>query len=506
MRSLSLALLALIILLSLCPAHHPTPARAQQPAPIGFFGMNTYITGLERQETDYDEGVATLVEMGRAAGVTWAREELSWANLEPAIKGTWNWQPYDTRIIQLAEAGYGIIGMLLTTPGWARKAECKDSYWCPPADPQDYADFVSAIVERYDGDGTDDAPGSPRVAAWQIWNEPNYTETWPASPAEYGALLLAGGQAAKAADPTATVVSGGVYVYDGGYGIKFLGAALDAVPEAATSIDVIAIHPYMPDSPPDRVDIPGLITIWGRIANTQSWMSQRGLALPLWITEVGWSTCDPDRAYCPPEIGKTEQQQANYLLRSHFIALALGVQHLSYFQLEDKFDGAVGNYWQEASILGEGRAYRQKPAYTAYAVMIHYLKGATFTGFGSANTFAYDPYIANPVATYHMRFIRPDGSLVDVLWRNSGTQQVRLPLEAGVSAHLVTWDGTSTPATDPATVTVGEEPVYLVQAAGGSEPAPPPATHTPTTPAPAPIDEISRVVPVEFVVTLLEGL
>jgi hypothetical protein len=458
------------------------PVSSAQPDQMGFFGLNTYITGLERNLNDGPDGIAHLVNLGREAGAGWSREELSWANMEPGTKGIFTWGHYDTRILQLAEAGYGIVGMLLTTPEWARKGECVGSYWCPPANPQDYADFVRAIVERYDGDGHDDAPGSPRVAAWQIWNEPNYQETWPGSPEEYGRLLVAGYTAAKASDPTAVVATGGIYVYDGSHGISFLGNALDAVPEAYQSFDVLAIHPFMPDVPPDHTHVPGnphmpqIITMWGRIWNTRNWMGQRGFGdRPLWITEVGWTTCNPDRGYCSDEVRKDEQQQANYLVRTHAIALALGVQHLSTFQLEDKFDGEAGNYWQEMGIVDtRGNGYRKKAAYTAYQVMADLLAGAAFEGFGPANTYTFNegnPYGANPEARYHLRFRRPDGALVDVLWRNRGTEQVTVPLEPGLQAEVITRDGQHTPAAGSVALVVGEEPVYVHQAASLIPPA-----------------------------------
>src|SRR5437667_409485 len=88
------------------------------------------------------------------------------------------------------------------------------SYW--GMNVYDYAQFAGWMAERYDGDGIDDAPGSPRIAAWEIWNEPNDTQLWPnigggadARKRRYGDLLVAAYQAIKAADPTATVLTGG---------------------------------------------------------------------------------------------------------------------------------------------------------------------------------------------------------------------------------------------------------------------------------------------------------
>lgn len=458
----------------------PPPERPtlNQPDRISIFGMNTYITGLERIEQDGDAGIDRLVSLGREAGVAWAREELSWANFEPGRKGRWNWNYHDARILQLARAGYGIVGALQTTPEWARVDDCRGrdgriaDYWCPPADPQDFGDFVGALVERYDGDGADDAPGSPRIAAWQIWNEPSTRGTWPGSPAEYGNILVAGYAAAKAADPTAIVVTGGVYLYDGmgtdpNDGLPFLNSAFAAVPAAANAFDVLAIHPYMPTAAPDAPIIFATITMWGRITNAQTWLRQHslgGAARPLWISEVGWSTCQPDQSGCPAEVASDEEQQANYLVRTYAIALALGVQHVSYFQLEDKFDGASGSFWGPASILGPRSAgYRPKRAYRAYQIMQQQLAGMSFRGFGEHNTFSYNPSIENPQDLYHLQFTGAGNVRLDLLWRNAGAQNITLAV-AGRSAELITRAGDVTPITSSSVnVTVSEQPVYIRQ-------------------------------------------
>jgi hypothetical protein len=553
---LLLALICLLVATLPVAAQPPAPvAPAAQPTSISFFGMNTYFTGLERNRRDGVEGVNYIIAEGRTLGVAWGREELSWGNLERNGKGQWNWNPFDERIRAAAEAGYGLIGMLLTTPAWARVPDCQarinrygaagvttQDYWCPPANPQDFADYVRTVVERYDGDGVDDAPGSPRIAVWQIGNEPNAWETWPGSPAEFADMALAGYAAAKAADPTAVVAMGGLYIFDGAWndgighqdGLRFLDQALAARPALWGAFDALAIHPYMPDVAPDQPGIYGQVTYWGRLATARRWLDDRtpvygGPPKPLWISEVGWSTCTADqadcfvggtagaqvasptdappaRAYYPPAraagpegaqpageiaalIGKTEQQQADYLVRAHALALAQGIQHLSWFQLEDKFDGSARNFWEEAAILRTaGEGYARKPAATAYAVLTTLLNGALFTGFGPLHTFTYVPTTGTAPARFHLRFTTPRGEIVDLLWRNSGVETLGLALEANRTARLFSRDGAvlaQFPAGATASLPIGEAPIYLVQAPPNTlnvAPARPGLLVTPTDP------------------------
>jgi hypothetical protein len=505
--------------------------------------MNTYFTGLERLSRDQEAGTTALVQLGRQAGINWAREELSWGNLERNGKGHWEWDLFDRRLRQMADAGYGITGMLLTTPKWARVADCRQrieryaaygvttqDYWCPPANPADFADYVRATVERYDGDGYNDAPGSPRVAAWQIGNEPNHWETWPGSPAEYAALLRAGYAAAKAADPGAIVATGGLYVIDGSWsdgighndGLAFMDAVLAADPAAWSAFDALAIHPFMPDVAPDQPGILASVTLWGRIQTSRNWLAERtarygGPVRPLWISEIGWSNCSITEIDCyiggtalsgttrdyraalgyrtfpaPPTeneaalqglvfMGKTEEQQANYLLRAHAIARALGVAHLSYFQFEDKFDGSARNFWEEASILRPlSSGYQPRQAYYAYAAMQQQIGNAQYLGLGPLHNYVYDPAApANPPAVYHLRFLSPDNVIIDLLWSSGDPVAVRLGLEAGRATGLVDRDGgvlaLEVAADGSVALTLSERPLYLRQS------APPQLAVTPTT-------------------------
>ncbi|NJL33643.1 MAG: hypothetical protein HC893_07010 [Chloroflexaceae bacterium] len=111
------------------------PAASNQPAQVGFFGMNTYFTGFERiwNDTVRDangtiifDGTPVLAALGREAGIPWAREEISWANIEGLRRKAREFDEYDRRLKLTADAGYGIIGMVSTTPEWARVTDCLD--------------------------------------------------------------------------------------------------------------------------------------------------------------------------------------------------------------------------------------------------------------------------------------------------------------------------------------------------------------------------------------------
>ena len=453
MRYFILTIVALSLMLT--PAAR---ARAPQPAaPPSLFGLNMYITGQERG--DYE--ARALVGMAQRIGAGWSREEISWANWGLGRANDF----YDRRVRMLSDGGIGIIGMLLTSHPAYRDAGCaayardtaQPPYWCPPNDMAAFAEWAARVVERYDADGTGDAPGSPRVAAWEIWNEPDQDGTWlpKADPAAYAVMLRTTHDAIKAADPSALVLNGGVMTFDG-IGV---GGFMSKVVEQAgwDSFDVLSLHPWLIDYPPDD---PGLInprerfdvTIPGRLEFAKRWLAERGGGKPIWITEVGWSICGNS---CAPQFAKSEDQQADYMVRTFALAAAAGVEHVSYFQLDDKFDGKQVP-WGAMAIVRDDMSPR--PAYVAYGNMVAQLQFARYAGTGPLH---------RPGALANYRFSLSDGGTVDLLWRISGAQQVDFPLTGGLSAQLIERDGAAQalPQASSARITISERPLYLRQSA-----------------------------------------
>lgn len=447
--------------LLLTPLPTLSVVQAQSAPSPGLFGLNMYITGHERSK----EEARALIKMARQIGASWTREEISWATWGKRARNGF----YDERIGMLSDAGIGIIGMLLTTPQEYRDPACvayaastgHPDYWCAPTDLEAFADWAGQVAERYDGDGTDDAPGSPRVAAWEIWNEPDQDGTWlpHADPVAYGTMLRLAYDAIKAADSTAIVLNGGVMTFDT-IGVN---AFMDRVVEVAgwNSFDALSLHPWLIDHAPDS---PSLInprqrfdvTIPGRIALAQQWVADRGGGKPIWITEVGWSTCG-DR--CEPQFAWSEDQQADYMVRTFVLAAANGVQHVSYFQLEDKFQGNQVP-WSQAAIVRDD--LNPKLAYLAYGTMVAQLQFAHYAGTGQF-------HVPGTLADY--RFTLDDGGSVAVLWRTSGSQAIDFPLAAGQGATLVQRDGAEEvlPAGGSARLIVNEHPIYVHQSVAAEQ-------------------------------------
>ncbi|NJO04800.1 MAG: hypothetical protein HC876_04285, partial [Chloroflexaceae bacterium] len=124
---------------------------------------------------------------------------------------------------------------------------------------------------------------------------------------------------------------------------------------------------------------------------------------------MGWSTCG---GACDPAFAWDEDAQANFMVRTFVLAAAAGIQHVSYFQLEDKFDGKQ-QPWGPAAIINDNLT--PKAAYYAYRTMATELRDARYAGTGPLH---------QPGVFADHRFNLAGGGSVRVLWKLDGRQTV----------------------------------------------------------------------------------
>lgn len=259
-----------------------------------FYGVNSHLSWF-----DSDERVEQTVQLMDEAGVEIVRTVFDWPSIEPE-PGVYRWERFDRVVEQLAERDIAILGILHGSAPWATSAPSLDEpYWevWPSQDLTAFGRYVYAVVERYDGDGFADAPGSPVVRYWEIWNEPNTAFFWrPQSSAEqYVSLLRLSYQMIKSANPSALVVMGGV----AGNGVQyppfalaeeerdFLQQIYDQGGKAFFDIANIHLYPYTHEL--WRPEL--MATLQDALDETRSVMAANGDGdKPVWITEIGFST------------------------------------------------------------------------------------------------------------------------------------------------------------------------------------------------------------------------
>jgi hypothetical protein len=133
--------------------------------------------------------------------VNWVKQQIRWQNIERE-KGNYDWFDTDTYLTAASEQGLHVLASIVTAPDWAREPGVDLTQIGPPADPQDFANFLTALLNRYPG----------KIHAIEVWNEQNLDREWTSSGGlsaqNYVTLLRTAYQTIKAIDPGIIVISG----------------------------------------------------------------------------------------------------------------------------------------------------------------------------------------------------------------------------------------------------------------------------------------------------------
>jgi LysM repeat protein len=314
------------------PTPGPTPTPVPPPTPTGFgYGIQVHMIG-----QDHAQIVNTVKDMG----FNWIKHQIVWKDLETS-KGNINWGDIDALVNSCHDAGLNVLLSVVKAPAWARGSLADLTVDGPPANPQDLADFMGAMAERYRG----------KVQAYEVWNEQNLHYEWGNEALDanrYVQLLAAAYQAIKAKDPNAIVVSGGltpcgdnppIAVDDLTYLERMYQAGLK------NYCDAVGVHPSGYNVPPDadwRTWSDPMAVFRGPSDNRHHSWAFRGTMegsrdimvrygdsdKRLWPTEFGWASVEglgvepvPGYEYAADN---TELEQAQFIVRAFEMGKAWG--------------------------------------------------------------------------------------------------------------------------------------------------------------------------------------
>ena len=237
--------------------------------------------------------------------------------------------------------------------------------WLAPTTASRFGDFAQTVAASLANLGVHD---------YEIGNEPNHDPENDVLPGEspvakYASLLTAGARGVRRGDPHATIVAG-AFSGDGAGFLSDLYARLGA--RGSSLFDAVSVHKY-PAGPPQSCN--GALSLCS-IARTRKVMNDHGdAAKPIWITELGYSTCAGD-ARCV-----SERDQANYLAREERLLLGHdggmrsdGVSRIFVYDLHDfgwssEFGcgGWCNGYWSGIGLLHADLAH--KPAFGVFRTL-----------------------------------------------------------------------------------------------------------------------------------------
>ena len=394
----------------------PQPSRPSQPISMNTPSVytNVYTLYLPLAHYLYDGrvrlfGVQAWEEIDssqarsymRQAGIRWLRTTINWAEIEPSPlpPSQYNWPTTDGRITTLVQAGFSPILTLSGNPSWAAALPGG-----PVTNIQDLEEFMSALVERYDGDGLDDAPGSPIVRYWEFYNEPDNTDYgWHCfyaglgcfgnDPEAYAQELAAIHPAIKAASPDAQLVFGGIAMDN--YPL-FNPNFLDQVLAACTApcFDIMNFHYYPFFRWSGGWETYGRDII-GKAAAVRNRLAAYSYSRPLIVTEASWPGAS---SWGSPEL------QARYIPKLYARGMATDLGVLIWYKAADETCEPVS--------LMSGLLtcnFDPKLSHTAYSVFTAKLGRADYVGVVNQS----DPLIES----YQFRVPETSGmKRIDVTW------------------------------------------------------------------------------------------
>jgi hypothetical protein len=315
-----------------------------------FGGSWTYAQPLEPYTGLHIHNADTTTKWPSIGFQSWRLWDASvaWPNLEPA-RDKWSFEKLDRYLAMARLTKVEVLLPLGLSPVWAAARPTERSSYGPgnasePALLTDWTKYVDTVARRYAG----------RIAAYEIWNEPNAASFFSGSTAEMVKLTCAAYRTIKAADPAAIVLSPAATYQE--KGVQWLDEFLSLGGDAC--VDAVAFHFYtLAHEPPEA-----LIPLVGKV---KAVMARRGVGgLPLWNTEAGWYIAN---AHGPAKVKwkvLDRDEAAAFVARALILGKSLGLARFYWYAWDD---GILGLLEMEDASL--------KPAALAYRTTAQWLQG-----------------------------------------------------------------------------------------------------------------------------------
>jgi len=371
-----------------------------------------------------------ILEVAQKIGIHWSRDHDAstlghWDVREPE-EGRFVWA--DEEVDRALAHGISILPVLEKVPTWQGETR-----WTYPRSLEAWRRFVQRMVEHYRG----------RITHWDIWNE-----GWGVTGEQYGQLVKAAKEAARAVDPNARIL----FEFSTWQGQDFLEPARAVLAES----DVVCTHIYTHNA--WRIpDEPGMgWTLSYNMALLRDWLGEGASGKPLWMTEAGiyhdaWRSdlilSAVDTPYSRNPAGAahlTAEEATRYIPRYYATWRAHGGDKWFYYWSPYIPDHTDPNSYVFLECDGS-----LHPMGVANAVCAHELDGSRFVqtlDYGDVNLQAH--------------LFEQGGEGVAILWwQGSGERQLSLPHLDGV-LQRIDMMGNRTALAAPSLTLTGD-PIYL---------------------------------------------
>jgi hypothetical protein len=363
------------------PSQPEPPGQISKYSPFGIHNPKVPDRQFGRLPAGFDD-----LETIKGTGVKWLRyaggEGLVWDSIEKE-KGEYDWSRTDYLFSDAYKNGINLVVVITSfneidqsdvpmhsiSIGVSAKA---------PNNKPAYFKFLETAVERYDGDGINDAPGSPVVNYWEIENEVNFEIFWNDTPENYANFLKESYKVIKQSNPEAKVLISGMSdpigseeqkAYD--YYFRIL-KELDRIKEDRGDryFDIFSIHFY-------NFDNNQIARARERVLVLKNELKKYEYDVPFWLTETGDYSGSPLPKSAPK---KTEKEQAKNLIKIYVSSLVNRMEKIFWVTLTEWSDyGGKNSVWDNVGLINnpknDGESHKKLSYYT-YKKMVEVLEGS----------------------------------------------------------------------------------------------------------------------------------
>lgn len=471
-----------------------------------FAGFSSEFDDFERAAgMDHAEYLAWAGEQYRALGASWTRSnvQLIWEIVEPQVGEGYVWDnEVGTDDAFTSAAAAGVHYLAVFNEGVLRNPSARNQL----VEVEAYQRFVRAVVERYDGDGVDDAPGDVRIHDWQVGNETMVINASPTGAEDYVRWFTITAEAVREADPEAKVVV--IATADSSRVDDLHREVLPALVEQGVRFDAVDIHHWGRAEEVEIPAVPAYRVLFEELglSDVEIWSGEHGTyvgqilppeveCIPVCTADqvcaaVGGAprcvdrcasdadclhldrTCHLDSGVCTePEQSLTEQ--ARSLVQRYVVNRDLGVRRILWNNLVSwhQFMGQDGGIYDRIGLVSGGflefetpaDCGQPRPAWFSFQRLAARTDETVAERLGPVEVGAEDAY----VSAYRDRQSDLTGW---VGWSTGGEAEVQLELATGsatVTSLITDADGTPTrdgvvDAVDgQVTVMLGADPVWI---------------------------------------------
>jgi len=219
-----------------------------------------------------------------------------WNNIEKE-KGIFSWDKADEYVTYAQNHNQTTIATIWPYSNWEQKS-CKRKkgrspfgkhfakYLSKPCSMENYKIFLSALIDRYDGDGTNDMPGLTKpIVYWEVMNEPEFKMFFKGTEDEFVEIFNFSSKLIKSKQKDAVIIMAGA----AGMFPESKKFWKSALPKIKDHFDIANMHHITPpDGKCDR-------DFW--VGEFSELLQSLNIDKPIWVTEAMTGVCKVIPAY-----------------------------------------------------------------------------------------------------------------------------------------------------------------------------------------------------------------